>query len=579
VATRELACKVEVAEDCAAACGVVTEGAEIGRFYAPMWGGLLTAEHRDRMGSAVWEYMWTIVRTTKEVERDGQCWGLVRGGAPVKIEEIAAECGWDPRTVRRHLTRLQKGGYLDLKRAPYGLIISVAQSRKWSKLKAVALPGDRPNVAYLDGPEVTGDRPKMAVLDRPEMARGRPEVADVIKKARETKKVEREESKESPPYPPSGAGREPLSVLNGKDSGQSGEATWWPELLATYPGNDAFPSAAKAKFDAILRDADPETRQAVMVHAARYAEKVRVERVPRKNVQYLSTWIDGRAWEVGESPATIPGVHGSGEDLFNGASSPWADARNTGRVDSKGRVDTFGARTARPAGYYDHLVRRDALDDDPATRKEPTPVPVAAPVVAPEDIDWTVDVDKTETAILCAQEAPEYSSEITAPPPIADVGREVEPGREEGSGIEKRSVPIDWTRGARGSRADTMNAVHTKAESLGLRDPSVGSVTAQEPGADSGSSPAGNGETEEPGHEDLVPTERVEPWPVPVFHRGAVPIGDVLGRMDRAASIDRYEERGYGRRILEEGRLSEEDARWRVKDEVRSVLEGEARLA
>jgi hypothetical protein len=559
VATREVACKVDNAEDHAAVAGVVAEGVEIGRFYAPMWGGLLTAEHRDRMGSAVWEYMWTIVRTTKEIERDGRCWGLVRGGAPVKIEEIAAECGWDPRTVRRNLARLQVGGYLELKRAPYGLIISVAQSRKWNKLKADALPGDRP--------EVTGDRPKMAVPDRPEMARGRPEVADVIKKARETKKVEREESKESPPYPPSGAGREPFSVSNGKDSGRSGEATWWPELLATYPGNDAFPSAAKAKFDAILRDTDPETRQAVMVHAARYAEKVRVERVPRKNVQYLSTWIDGRAWEVGESLATIPGVHRSGEDLFNGASSPWADARNAGRV------DTFGARTARPAGYYDHLVRRDALDDAPATREEPVPVP--APVVAPEDVDWTVDVDGTETAAPCAPEVPEHSPEVTAAP-IADVGREVEPGREEEADIEKKPTPIDWTCGARGSRADTLDAVHTKAESLGLRDPSVGGVPAQEPGADSGSSPASKDSTGEPDHEASVPNERVEPWPTSVFHRGAISIGDALAGMDRTASIDRYEERGYGGRILEEGRLSEEDVRWRVKDEARSVLKGEA---
>jgi hypothetical protein len=157
----------------------MSERFDLSQFYAPIWGGLLTAEHRDRIGPALWEFSWAVLRTTKEVERDGRCWGLVWGGAPVKIERIAAECGGNPRTVRRNLARLRDAGYLTLKVAPYGLIISVVNSRKW----AAVPPGGRPKMADLGRPETPGGRPKMA--------RGRPKTADLIKRVSETKSAEK----------------------------------------------------------------------------------------------------------------------------------------------------------------------------------------------------------------------------------------------------------------------------------------------------------------------------------------------------------------------------------------------------
>jgi hypothetical protein len=90
----------------------------------PVWNGIL--EHQDRMGIAIWTYLWCLDRIT--YERDGV--GYVLGGAPVKIEEIARERRRSVRSIRRDLDRL-RGRYLRLQWTPFGYVIHVLNSRKF----------------------------------------------------------------------------------------------------------------------------------------------------------------------------------------------------------------------------------------------------------------------------------------------------------------------------------------------------------------------------------------------------------------------------------------------------------------
>jgi len=103
----------------------------------PVWSGLL--EHRKRMGSAIWEFIWCLDKITREHnEENGRMVGVILGGKPVKAEEIARDLKESAKTVERHLRRLVKNHYLLARRTPYGLVLSVTNSQKfgiWSRDK------------------------------------------------------------------------------------------------------------------------------------------------------------------------------------------------------------------------------------------------------------------------------------------------------------------------------------------------------------------------------------------------------------------------------------------------------------
>jgi hypothetical protein len=92
----------------------------------PVWNGIL--DHRARIGPALWVFLWCLDRITEEELGVG----FVLGGTVVAVDRIACELQDSDRTVRRHLQRLAKHGYIGLKRAPYGFIITVANSRKFN---------------------------------------------------------------------------------------------------------------------------------------------------------------------------------------------------------------------------------------------------------------------------------------------------------------------------------------------------------------------------------------------------------------------------------------------------------------
>ncbi len=92
----------------------------------PLWNGIF--EHFCRIDSALWEFAWCIDRVTEEKRGVG----IVLGGAPVKLEAIAADLnGSRKETIRMHLRSLEKEGYIRRRRTPYGHVIEVLNSRKF----------------------------------------------------------------------------------------------------------------------------------------------------------------------------------------------------------------------------------------------------------------------------------------------------------------------------------------------------------------------------------------------------------------------------------------------------------------
>jgi len=90
---------------------------------------LLEPKHAKAMGSAVWEFMWCLDKLTR-IDEDGL--GYVLGGKPIKLEELSNELGKAQKNISLNLHKLQKNGYIDLKRTGYGNIITINKAKKSS---------------------------------------------------------------------------------------------------------------------------------------------------------------------------------------------------------------------------------------------------------------------------------------------------------------------------------------------------------------------------------------------------------------------------------------------------------------
>jgi hypothetical protein len=96
-------------------------------FYIQVTNGLLSAEHRKRMGSAVWEFMWLLDKITMI---DDKGTGLVMGGKPINLMDIQAELGIAVNHISENLSKLREEGYIETTRTPHGLIIRVNKAKK-----------------------------------------------------------------------------------------------------------------------------------------------------------------------------------------------------------------------------------------------------------------------------------------------------------------------------------------------------------------------------------------------------------------------------------------------------------------
>jgi hypothetical protein len=109
-----------------------------------VWNGILEPKHRERIGPAIWLFLYFIDRTTKErpnKHNPDEIEGWVYGKMPLTLPRMASETGLPVRTISAHLLRLECHGYIRTVRAPHGLIILVQKSGKWLKSeKAVEYP-------------------------------------------------------------------------------------------------------------------------------------------------------------------------------------------------------------------------------------------------------------------------------------------------------------------------------------------------------------------------------------------------------------------------------------------------------
>ena len=123
----------------------------------PVWSGLL--EHRDRIKTAIWTYLWLLNRIT--TEKDGL--GMVNYGNPVRLGDIATEISSDEKTIRIHLEILVKGGYINLRRARYGILVEVCNSSKFGIWSPHWRAGKTPD---LTGRNARPDRKKCPTSNR-----------------------------------------------------------------------------------------------------------------------------------------------------------------------------------------------------------------------------------------------------------------------------------------------------------------------------------------------------------------------------------------------------------------------------
>lgn len=98
----------------------------------PIYSGVLDPRHYKQINSAIWLFLWCVSATTKDVQRDGVTWGIVLGSKPVKIDELSEQFGVNRSTVKRWIETLEDCGYIQTRRAPYGLSIFVRNSKKFA---------------------------------------------------------------------------------------------------------------------------------------------------------------------------------------------------------------------------------------------------------------------------------------------------------------------------------------------------------------------------------------------------------------------------------------------------------------
>jgi hypothetical protein len=132
--------------------------------------GLISGEHRRRMGIAVWEFMWLVDHVTEEhPAADGEIRGKVLGGTVIKADKIATDMEVSVNTVQDNLKKLYLAGYIDLHREAYGYRIEVRNSKKWVRAPTGATdhvpwrPGEQESRRTVE----TSDSPRLQQSETP----------------------------------------------------------------------------------------------------------------------------------------------------------------------------------------------------------------------------------------------------------------------------------------------------------------------------------------------------------------------------------------------------------------------------
>lgn len=193
--------------------------------------GLLTRKHVAAIGPAWAEFLCLIDWQTDDS-------GLVKGGKPIKIDEIAQRLGRSSRTVERNLVRL--ADYLEVRRTSYGLTIKIRKPKKWfGSDKSVASPRSATSVTSAPSrSDKSGglDTTKVADLTDSDPT----DVADT--KKTNTKNI--------------------LSSKKTLDGSRRISYDWFKEFWKTYPSNRGSKKAGFAQAKKVIKSAD-EIRVAI----------------------------------------------------------------------------------------------------------------------------------------------------------------------------------------------------------------------------------------------------------------------------------------------------------------------------
>lgn len=130
-------------------------------FFFPTYVGLLSPDHKDKIGPALWEFLWFISKTTKEFIEGEENLGIVLGGKPIKFADIGEDLGSSESTVKKHVNRLKKYKYIESKRTPYGEIYYVKNSKKFKKNRQTKNGLSENERQTKNGLSEVRDRPKM----------------------------------------------------------------------------------------------------------------------------------------------------------------------------------------------------------------------------------------------------------------------------------------------------------------------------------------------------------------------------------------------------------------------------------
>lgn len=95
---------------------------------------LLDPKHHERMGVSIWLYLWLLDAMTSISE---QGVGSVLGGKPIKYEDVNKDLGLSRSTYLRYVATLKEAGYIETKRTPVGLVITVHKAKKIFKKGSV----------------------------------------------------------------------------------------------------------------------------------------------------------------------------------------------------------------------------------------------------------------------------------------------------------------------------------------------------------------------------------------------------------------------------------------------------------
>jgi hypothetical protein len=107
----------------------------------PVSAGLL--EHKQRMGIAIWEYLWLLEHVTEDKpDGDGKYKGIVRYGHAISATEIAKDLRQSLRATQSNLRKLTRDAYITRHLTSAGYSYVVTNSKKWIWKRTNGQPGE-----------------------------------------------------------------------------------------------------------------------------------------------------------------------------------------------------------------------------------------------------------------------------------------------------------------------------------------------------------------------------------------------------------------------------------------------------